>query len=211
MTHTSTAYTELVNERKGLMFLLLCLSAFCLLLVRKTLLESEIAAFQILEERGEMGVFQAINALQYLTIPLVYAIKITIGGFVLWVGCFMFGYRITFGQIWGIALIGEFVFLVPELLKFFWFFFFVPEIDFFHLRAYYPLSLMQLYDYQELAPKWHYPLKTLNVFELVYWAALAGGIHQVARKRLSIAWAITLSSYALMLFLWLWFFVVVYK
>jgi hypothetical protein len=207
----TSPYTELVNERKSVMFLVLCLSAFALLLIKKNFLEAEIAAFQILEERGEMGLFHALNAFQYLTIPLVYLVKITVGGFVLWLGCFMFGYRITFSQIWGITLLAEFVFVLPEIIKIVWFFFFVPELDYYEIRAFYPLSLMHFTEYADLDPRYHYPFKTLNVFEILFWIALALGIHQVARKRLSISFAIVATSYVPMLLLWLWFYMVVYK
>ncbi len=38
-------------------FLLLCLATFFLLLLKKTFVENETMAFEILEERGQMGLF----------------------------------------------------------------------------------------------------------------------------------------------------------
>ena len=81
-------------------FILLCTATLALLVIKKTFIENSTTAFEILDERGEMGIFHAINALQYLTIHLVYLWKFTVISFIIWVGAFMFGYKITFRQTW---------------------------------------------------------------------------------------------------------------
>jgi hypothetical protein len=182
-----------------------------LLLAKKTFIESEIAAFEVLEQKGEMGLFHLLNGLQYIGIPLVYAFKFTITAFVIWIGCFMFGYKITYPQLWGIVLVGEFAFLIPEVLKLAWFFFFVGDPDYFDLSAFYPFSVLQLYDYNTLPDKWMYPLKALNLFEVLYWIALVAGVHYTANKRKKIAYYIVFSSYVLMFIFWLIFWVSIYK
>ena len=88
-----------------------------------------------------------------------------------------------------------------------------PETDpnLHDIRAFYPLSLMHFFDYQEIGKQYVYPLKALNLFEVVYWVSLANGIHFYAHKEKKIAWIIVLSSYVLIFLLWLIFYVVVYK
>lgn len=192
-------------------FILLCAATLALLIVKKTFIENSTTAFEILDERGEMGIFHAISALQYLTIPMVYLWKFTIITFVIWVGVFMFGYKITFTQTWKVVLISESVFLIPEFLKICWFLFIETDPNLFDIREFYPLSLINVVDTSSLADKYFYPLKALNVFEILYWFVLVHGVHIMAGKRKNIANAIVFSSYVLFFFLWLGFFILVYK
>ena len=71
-------------------FLLLCVLTFLVLFIKKTFIEYEITAFQILDERGQLGFFKIISALQYLSIPAIYLLKFTFIAFFIWVGCFGF-------------------------------------------------------------------------------------------------------------------------
>ena len=191
-------------------FILLCTATLALLVIKKTFIENSTTAFEILDERGEMGIFHAINALQYLTIPLVYLWKFTVISFIIWVGAFMFGYKITFSQTWKVVLISEAIFLVPEFIKICWFLFIETDPTLFDIREFYPLSIMNIADTSSLTNKYFYPLKALNVFEVAYWFVLVYGIHAMARKKKNIAYSIVFSSYVLFFFLWLGFFILVY-
>ena len=206
------------NESKGIydansigLFIMLCAATLVLLIIKKTFIENATTAFEILDERGEMGVFHAISTLQYLTIPVVYLWKFTFISFIIWVGAFMFGYRITYSQVWKVAVISETIFLIPEFLKICWFLFFETSPNIFDIREFYPLSMIQLIDTTDLADKFFYPLKALNVFEVIYWLVLVAGIHTMAGKKKSIAYSIVFSSYVLFFFLWLGFYILVYK
>lgn len=192
-------------------FIMLCVATLVLLIVKKTFIENTTMAFEILEERGEMGAFHAVSALQYLTIPVVYVWKFTIIAFILWVGAFMFGYKITYTQTWKVALISESVFLIPELLKICWFLFIETDPNFFDIREFYPLSLINIVDTVSLKDQYFYPLKALNVFEIAYWFILVEGMDAMAKKRKNIAYAIVFSSYVIFFFFWLLFYIGIYK
>ncbi|MEM9678697.1 MAG: hypothetical protein AAF901_00120 [Bacteroidota bacterium] len=196
---------------KWLYFLLLCLATFTLLLIKKTFVENETMAFEILEERGQMGLFKLISGLQYASIPIVYLYKFTITGFMLWVGCFLFGYKVTYSDAWHVAAVSESIFLVAELMKVSWFMFFAPEPTIFDIKAFYPLSLIRLFDRQAIDPRWIYPLKALNLFEIVYWILLVNGIDYKAQKKRSTAKLIVSISYVLFFFIWLGYYLIVYK
>ena len=202
---------SLFAANKRLTFILLCLITFLLLYVKKTFIENETAAFEFLQDRPEGGILQLISALQFLTIPLIYLWKFTVIAFVIWVGCFMFGYRVTYSQCWGITIVSEFVFIVPELLKIGWFMFIETDPNLLDIRAFYPLSFMNFVDYSEVDPQYVYPLKALNLFEIFYWILLVTGVHFFSRKEKKQAWIIVLSSYVLIFLLWLLFYIVVYK
>jgi len=196
---------------KKLTFLLLCLATYALLYIKIAFIENETAAFQFLEDRPEGALFQLLNTLRVVSVPLVYLWKFTVIGFVIWVGCFMYGYRVSFSQCWSIAIVGEYVFLVPEIVKIGWFMFVDTDPTYDEVRGFYPLSLMNFFNYYEMDKSYAYPLRALNLFEVLYWFVLVTGVHFFARKQKKIAWLIVSCSYILLFLLWLWFYIMVYN
>ena len=196
---------------KKLTFLLLCLATYALLYIKIAFIENETAAFQFLEDRPEGALFQLLNTLRAVSVPLVYLWKFTVIGFVIWVGCFMYGYRVSFTQCWSIAIVAEYVFLVPEIVKIAWFMFIDTDPTYDQVRGFYPLSLMNFFDYYEMDKSYAYPLRALNLFEVLYWFILVRGVHFFARKQKKIAWLIVSCSYILLFLLWLWFYILVYN
>jgi hypothetical protein len=195
---------------KKLTFLLLCIASFLLLFIKIELLEKNTAAFEFLADRPEGMVLRVVAGLKYVSIPLIYLWKFTVIGFVIWIGCFMYGYRVTFSQCWGLVVVAEYIFLIPEILKICWFLFVVGDPTLYDINGFYPLSLISLFEYGDLDPRYAYPLRALNVFEVLYWFVLVEGIHHFARKEKSQAWIIVVSSYLLLFALWLWYYIIVY-
>jgi hypothetical protein len=201
---------SLFSADKKLTFILLCLATYALLYIKIAFIENETAAFQFLEDRPEGSLFQLLNTLRVISVPLVYLWKFTVIGFVVWVGCFLFGYRVSFTQCWGIAIVSEFIFLLPEIVKIIWFMFIETDPTYDRVTSFYPLSLMNFMDYYEVSKRYRYPLRALNLFEVIYWVGLVSGVHFFARKEKKIAWFIVLGSYVLLFLLWLAFYVMVY-
>jgi hypothetical protein len=206
--------SSVFDSDKKLTFVILCLLTVTLLFVKKAFIESETAAFEFLQDRPEGMILRAISALQFFSIPFIYLWKFTVIGFVLWVGCFTFGYRITYSQCWSIALVAEFLFIVPELLKIAWFLFVDTDPTLLDIKAFYPFSLMNFFDHLTVAARYHYPLKAISIFEVVYVWALVKGVHHFsfkAHKQSSATWWIVSTSYVLIFLIWLVFYTVVYK
>ena len=196
---------------KRLLFILLCLITLLLLYVKISLIENETAAFEFLQDRPEGTILKAINAIKFLSIPLVYLWKFTVIAFVIWIGCFMFGYRVTYTQCWGVVIGAEYIFLIPEILKIVWFMVVDTDPTYRDISGFYPLSLIHFVDFDALDKRWAYPLRALNLFEIVYWFLLVAGIHHFARKDRKYVWIIVGCSYILIFFLWLLFYSIVYK
>ena len=192
------------------MYLIICLVYMALLFVKRIFIIDTIAAFEVLNERGDLWVFDIIYNIQYLSVPLFLAWKWTWTSLTLWIGCFMFGYRIHFNQLWKLVMFAELAFFLPELLKVVWYSFFFNDPSYNDYLAFYPFSIINLVDYTQIAPKWLYPLKALNLFELLYWPALALGIYFLSGKKLKISAYIVLTTYILFFFVWLAFYVLVY-
>ena len=196
---------------KRLLFLLLCLATLLLLYIKITFIENETAAFEFLQDRPEGMVLRLISTLKFLSVPFVYAWKFTVIAFVIWVGCFMFGYRVTYGQCWGVVIGAEYIFLIPEILKIIWFMTVQTDPSLSDISAFYPFSLMHFFDYYTIDKRWAYPLRALNLFEIAYWVLLVEGIQHYARKDKKYIWIIVSCSYILIFLLWLVFYVIVYK
>lgn len=203
--------TTFLETDKRVMFLFICVSTLLLLFVKKSFIENETAAFEFLSNTPDGSMLAIRSTLQYFSIPLIYAWKFLVIAFVIWVGCFMFGFRVTYEQCWRVVMAAELVFYVPEMSKIFWFTFIETDPDFYRIQAFYPLSLMGFFDHVSLDGRYHYPLKSLNLFELVYLAALMSGVWYFSRRPFKHAFTIILTTYLPIFVLWLIFYMVVYK
>jgi hypothetical protein len=206
--------TSLFSADKKLTFIILCLLSVLLLYIKKSFIENETAAFEFLQDRPEGMILRLISALQFFAIPFIYLWKFTVIGFVLWVGCFLFGYRITFTQCWSVVMAAEFVFILPELLKIGWFLFIKTDPTLREVQAFYPLSMMNFFDYTNIDRRFAYPLRALSVFEVFYILVMVRGVNFYAfriHKQNNATWWIVSCSYILIFLLWLVFYMIVYK
>ena len=192
------------------LFLVICLVYMALHLVKRIFIIDSIAAFEVLNERGDVWVFDLIYNIQYLSVPLFLAWKWAWTTLSLWIGCFMFGYRLHFNQLWRLVMLAEVVFFFPEILKVIWFSLFDTDPNYYDYLAFYPFSIINLLDYTQIDPRWLYPLKSLGLFELVYWPVLILGIYFLSGKKLILSTYIVLSTYVLLYFVWLGFYLLVY-
>ncbi len=196
---------------KRLLFLLLCLATLLLLYIKITFIENETAAFEFLQDRPEGMILRLLSTLKFLSVPFVYLWKFTVIAFVIWVGCFMFGYRVTYRECWGVVIGAEYIFLIAEVLKIAWFMSVQTDPSLKDISAFYPFSLMHFFEYDDLDKRWAYPLRALNLFEIAYWFLLVEGIQHYAQKDKKYIWIIVSCSYILIFVLWLVFYVAVYK
>jgi hypothetical protein len=203
--------SSLFSTNKIPTFIILCLLTLLLLYIKISFIEQETAAFEFLQDRPEGTVLKIISALQFFSVPLIYLWKFTVIGFVIWVGSFMFGFRITFSQCWSVVMAAEFVFLAPEFLKIVWFMFIETDPTLPQIKAFYPFSLMNLVDYTTIQKQYAYPLKAISIFEIFYVLVLVNGVHYYAKRDKKAAWWIVSTSYILIFLLWLLFYIIVYK
>lgn len=205
------ALKKLLTIKSILLFIVLALLAILILWTRIQLVENETIAYQILQEQGRFGIFKLLNSLKFMSIPFGYAFKLSVIAFILWTGAFMFGYKISFNQMWKIAILGEFVFLLAEFTKIIWLIIVPYEPTIWDIQGFYPLSLMSLFDINSIPSNWVYPLQSINLFEPINWLILVFGIHYTAKKKLNYAYAIVFTSYVPVFLMWLIYYSIVYK
>lgn len=199
---------EYTSINKVVVFVLICVIYFLLLFIKQTFVIDQIPAFQFLEGPSLL-IFKVMVGLKYISVPLVYAWKFTVIGFILWVGCFLWGYRVNYKQCWQIAMFAELIFFIPQVITILWFFFIETNPTYWDVQAFYPLSYMNFFDHTEVASKYQYVNSAINIFEIGYWILLTYGIHYAARKKKAIANAIVFTSYVPLFLLWLLFYLAV--
>jgi hypothetical protein len=104
----------------------------------------------------------------------------------------------------------ELVFFLPEIIKIVWFTIIETVPDFYRIQAFYTFSMLGFFDYHNVAKRYLYPLKSLNIFEFAYLASLMLGVWHFSRKAFKNAFIIILTTYLPIFILWLVFYMIVY-
>lgn len=148
----------------------------------------------------------------YFFIFFLLFIKILVVTSSLYIGAFFYSkLKITFKQLWDIAVKAEFLFLLAGVAKIIWFYFFQTSYTLEDLQYFYPLSALNIIDYKGLDAWFVYPFQVLNLFELAYWLLLAYFIGKIAsptkngvisKYPIDFGLKIVASSYGSALLLW---------
>jgi hypothetical protein len=193
------------------LFLVICMLYIALHLLKRMLIIDNIAAFEVMTERGEIWVFDLFFALQYAMVPFFLVWKITVTSFVLWVGCFLFGYNLGYKSVWKLILILEIVFIGGDATKLIWFLISNTDPNYADFTSFYPFSLQNIFWNETFDPRWLYPLKALNLFELLYWIMMGFGVYALSGKKIKTSMVIVASTYSLFFVLWLGYWLMVYR
>lgn len=202
---------EIINFDKRIFFILLVAIFLIISYLTNELILQSIPGHGVLEQEGALTYFHIFNSLNYIWTPFAFLWKFTLTAFTLWIGGFMAGYKLSFKYLWQFTMIAEVIFIIPELLRLLWFVGVVEPENYQEIETFHPLSLYSLLNGAQMDPRYHYPLGAINIFELAYWGLLAIGVHTISRKSFNHSLLIVLGSYTLCFFLWLGFYIVVYK
>ncbi len=195
---------ETLNVNMRYFFVGLSLINFLLIYIKKEFVFENIAAIKFMDPAQRL-VFEIFQGIELVGVPVYLALQFTVIGFVIWTGCFLWGYRVTYYQCWKIVMIASVIFLVPQVLTILWFTLVENDPTYWQVEAFSPLSFMNLFNHETLNPKYFTAFKSMNVFQVLFWFALIKGIDLAARKRKDIAQAIVFTSYVPVFLFWLWF------
>lgn len=196
---------------KRLFFLVLVLLYLMIRYVTNDLILTSIPGYEQLEEEGSFMIFHIFNALNYLWTPFALLWKFTLTAFLLWMGGFAFGYKVSFIRLWQYVMVAEFIFVIPELIKMLRYIQPSGDVTYEEIRDYYPLSLFSILDGASFPNKYHYPLRAINFFEILYIISLVLGFHTISKRSLGKSTLVVLFSYVLFFMGWLLFYVLVYR
>ncbi len=138
----------------------------------------------------------------YVLIPIFYSLKLTLIVLCLNIGTLLFNFKVSFSQLFRIALVAEVVFLLPVVIKLLWFLLVQTSFTLEEVQYFYPLSALNFFEPGSVAKWWVYPLQLANAFEVAYWLLLAYGLHRLLRTHYDRALTLVLASYLPGLILW---------
>ncbi|WP_373520203.1 sulfate ABC transporter permease [Aquiflexum sp.] len=202
---------DTIDFDKRLFFLILVVLFLLIRYVTNDLILQSVPGYDELEADGTFTIFHIFNALNYLWTPFALLWKFTVTAFVIWTGAFAFGYKTSFTKLWQFILVAEVIFVFPELIKLLYFIQPSDSVTYLEVKNFYPLSFYNLVDLGTISPKYIYPLQAINLFELLYIFVLVMGFHSISRRSISESTIVILFSYVICFFLWLGFYLMVYK
>jgi len=140
--------------------------------------------------------------LSYSLIPFFLLIKLFSVGICLSVGGLIVGVENGFKKFFTVAVYAEFIFLIPVVSKIIWFLFFDNDYTLKDLQYFSPLSAFSFLNPKEIEPWLVYPIQLLNLFELLYWLALAYQLKDVLGKSFKASLGFVAATYGVGLFIW---------
>jgi len=142
--------------------------------------------------------------LGYVFIPIVVLMRVSFTAICLYIGLFVADLKARFRDLFKVALLADFVFVLAGLVKLVILIFY-KEINTLTDLQFQPLSLMQLFDKDSVDALVVYPLSLISIFELLYWLALGWLLTRVVEKPLGSSLKTVASSYGTGLLLWVLF------
>jgi hypothetical protein len=175
-------------------------------LISDTLYYNDLAE-QLTTEKIDILVkqFHKWGWLSYVAIPITHLIKFLIIALVLFTGFYFFDTKVSFSLLFKSTMLAEIPFLIVPFIKLCWFLFVQTQYDFKDLQYFYPLSALQLFDIKNLSSWQIYPLRLLNIFEIIYWLLLAYWLKHLLNITLTKGMQVVASSYGTSLLLWVVF------
>ena len=139
----------------------------------------------------------------FLSVPVCLLIKNFLVALCLQSGLLLNNIKLTLSKTFKIALTAEFVFLLPMLIKLCWFLLAKTDYTLTEVQQFYPLSALSLFNQENLSALLIYPFQTFNVFEILYWILLAGGIKQALNTDINQGIKVVFYGYIPALVLWM--------
>ena len=140
----------------------------------------------------------------YLFIPIALLIRISFTTICLYTGFFLANLKVRFKDLFKVALLADFVFVLAGIVKLVILIFF-KEVNTLNDLQFQPLSIMEVFDRTKVDAMLLYPLSLISVFELLYWLVLAWLLTGLVEKSFGNSLKTVATSYGTGLALWVLF------
>lgn len=147
---------------------------------------------------------QKLQLLGYVFIPLIILIRIGFTATCLYTGYFLINLKVRFKDLFKIALLADFVFVLAGITKLVILIFF-KEVNTLGDLQFQPLSLQELIGNRVTNAMFIYPLSLINVFEVIYWLVLALLLTGITEKTFGSSLKTVATSYGTGLAIWVLF------
>jgi hypothetical protein len=190
---------------------LFLISGICNYVLQSLIISDNLLINYFQDQMGYDRILQMIDTqkkwawLNYALLPVIYLVKFSLITFWILCGTIIAGYNTNFKSIFKVVLVAEFVWLLPSLILLVWFGLIDTSYTFNDVQYFAPLSLLNLFDASQLDSWLIFPLKSLNLFEVIYLLVLALGIKKIMKKDYDSALKFTLPVYGSALVVWILF------
>ncbi|CAN1534543.1 hypothetical protein MCERE19_01507 [Spirosomataceae bacterium] len=141
----------------------------------------------------------------YLLIPILYLIKILLITLCIYTGVLLSNTTLlVFPKIFSAVVLADILFLIPGVVKIFWFSF-QRDYTLEDLQYFMPGSLLNLFNPKEIEPWLVYPLQSINIWEVAFWFALAYELKEFFNEDFGKAFGTVMASYGSGLVIWIVF------
>ncbi len=142
--------------------------------------------------------------LGYLFIPIVVLLRVSFTTICLYTGFFLANFKVRFKDLFKVALLADFVFVLAGIVKLVILIFF-KEVSTLNDIQFQPLSIIEVFDRTKVDAMLLYPLSLISVFELLYWLVLAWLLTGLVEKPFGNSLKTVATSYGTGLALWVLF------
>jgi hypothetical protein len=148
--------------------------------------------------------FHKSQWLGYVFISVIVLIRVSFTATCLYSGYFIANLKVRFRDLFKVALLADFVFVLGGLTKLVILIFF-KQVSILDDLQFQPFSIMGLFNKDSIDPLFVYPLSLISVFELFYWLVLAWLLTRVIEQPFGSSLKIVASSYGIGMLLWILF------
>jgi hypothetical protein len=143
--------------------------------------------------------------LGYLFIPIIYFIKLALITLCLYTGILLSNAKtLSFSKIFSAVVLADILFLIPGVIKIFWFSF-QRDYTLEDLQYFMPGSLLNLFNPKEIEPWLVYPLQSINIWEVAFWFALAYELKEYFQEDYTKSFSTVMASYGSGFLIWVVF------
>ncbi|MFP4022880.1 MAG: hypothetical protein ACLFVR_00010 [Thiohalospira sp.] len=143
----------------------------------------------------------------FIISPFFLFVKILLVATCLEIGNFIFDWKLQLKQLLRIVILAETIFLIVAIVRIIWFLVYPENLTLEYIQVYYPLSLINLVEIENIPQYLIYPMQLVNLFELVYWITLAYLIKIYTNKSFDKSFDFVAKTYGVGLFTWVILFV----
>jgi len=205
------------NFSPGLFFLILCLVKALMIFLQEEILGYRADFFVDISSLGDENasammslMWQVKIFLGYVGIPIYYLLKFSVVGIILWLGAFGFGYKIEFKFLFRLAMVAQLAFLIPDLVKIFFFGFVSQEYGMDEFSAFRPLSFVGYIDVKNSGALMINFFDWISLSQFLFILLLAIGIRLKYRREFKDAFYLVGLSYLPFSLFWIFFYSIVF-
>lgn len=141
----------------------------------------------------------------YLAIPFVYLLKVSLVTLCIYVGILLLNIKsLSWSKVFGAVVVADMIFLIPAIMKMVWFTF-QADYTLEDVQYFLPGSMLNIFEPKLLKQWLIYPIQSVNIWELLFFIALAFGLKKYLDGDFSRSMGLVVSTYGVGLVVWIVF------